>query len=313
MSEVLDSLNSPAPEKTWAQEVAETAAAAPEPAPAPAEEVAPAPEPEAAPEPSQPQETASEEPDRRVPLKALQEERQKRAEYERQVQAYERQIAEMQGYFAAMQQQQAGMGHNGGPPMEQPQPEPDPETDPIGALKHAREQQRQLQEAIQQQQEAARQQQYVQQLNQAAYQAATQYQQQAPDYQDAYRYALNSRAQELVALGTPPQSINQILQREELSLVDTALRNGRNPAEAIYHFAKARGFQGGTSPAPAQSAPNPALQQQKAAVAASASAGGAPASKGGVSVTDLGNLKGAAFDAAWSKLFGGNKNSIFRE
>jgi hypothetical protein len=164
-------------------------------------------------------------------------------------------------------------------------------------------------------QEQTAQQQYAQQLNAVAYQAATTFKAQVPDYTDAYQYAINSRAQELAALGTPQDAIPSILQREELTLIDTAVRNGRNPAEAIYHFAKARGFQGKpAAPAPvAPAAPNPALQQQKAAVAASASAGGAPAAKGELSINDIANLKGAAFDAAWNKLFGGNKSSMFRE
>lgn len=315
MSDLLNSLNEKADTKPWADEVAEAASASAE-APAAVPETvsadpaleAPA-ETEAAPEASQPQE----EHDRRVPLKALQEERHKRAEYERQVQEFQRREQEWRQWAEQVQRQQM-MGHNNGPQMEQEQvAEPDPETDPIGALKHAREQQRQLQEAIQQQQMAAQQQQYVQQLNQVAYQAATQFQQQAPDYQDAYRYALQSRAQELVALGTPETQVANILQREELSLIDTALRNGRNPAEAIYQFAKARGFSGKTAASPAPAAPDPALQQAKAAVAPSATTGGAPAARGSMSLADIANLKGAAFDSAWSKHFGGNRSSLFRD
>ena len=316
MSDLLNSLNVPSsePPKSWAQEVAEAGAmeapaSVPEPVAAdPAPE--PAPTQEAAPEPPQPQETAPEEHDRRVPLKALQEERAKRAEYERQVTEYQRQLAEYQAWATQVQQQM--MGHNGGPKMDETPAEPDPETDPIGALKHARDQLRKMQEVTAQQQ-------YAQQLNAVAYQAATQYAQQVPDYRDAYSYAINSRARELEALGTPREAIPTILQREEMNLIDTAVRNGRNPAEAIYHFAKARGFQGKTAPAAAPvapvapAAPNPALQQQKAAVAASASAGGAPAAKGELSVAEIANLKGAAFDAAWNKLFGGNKSSMFRE
>lgn len=312
MSELLNSLHEPE-SKTWAQEVAD--AGATETGGNPQEVVSAEPAPEApaptdaAPEAPQAQETPAEaehhdEPDRRVPLKALQEERAKRAEYERRVVEYERQLAEYQAYLAGIQQQ--------GQPQQQPQPfqEPDPETDPIGALKYARDQLRQMQEMTAQQQ-------YEQQLNMAARQAATQFSQQVPDYQDAYRYALNSRAQELVALGTPDHVIPQILQQEEMRLVDSALRNGRNPAEAVYHFAKARGYQGRPAappPAPpAPPAPNPALQQAKQAVAASAAAGGAPASKGELSVSDLANLKGAAFDSAWDKLFKANKSSLFRE
>lgn len=316
MSELLNSLNVPeSPAKSWASEVAEAAAS--EPAAVAAEAPAPEPAPtepetqDAAPEPSEAHDEAPETQDRRVPLKALQEERQKRAEYERQLQEFQRREQEWRQWAEQVQRQQM-MGHNGGPQMEQEAAPPDPETDPIGALKYEREQRQRLNEAIQQQQQAAQQQQYVQQLNQVAYQAATQFQQQAPDYQDAYRYALQSRAQELVALGTPETQVANILQREELSLIDTALRNGRNPAEAIYQFAKARGFSGKTA-APAAVAPNPMLQQAKAAVAPSATSGGAPAAKGTISDADMANLKGAAFDAAWNKRFGGNKNSLFRD
>ena len=309
MSELLNSLNVPAEPtgKSWASEVAEVAATEPAPVAAEAPAPEPAPEPVAAAEPAveapETQETAPEEADRRVPLKALQEERQKRAEYERQLQEYQRREQEWQQW--AEQQRQA----------QEPQEqfvEPDPETDPIGALKLA---QQRLQEMAQETQQRA----YVEQLSTVAYQAATQYQQSVPDYQDAYKYAINSRAQELVALGTHPQDVPQILQQEELRLIDTALQNRRNPAEAIYQFAKARGFQGKTAapapaPAPVQAAaPDPVLQETKRAVAASASAGGAPASKGQVSVADLANLNGAAFDAAWNKMFAANKSGVFRE
>lgn len=310
MSELLNSLNVPSEssDKSWAAEVSE--AVAPEPAEKPAETasadstpVEPEPQ-ETAVEAPETQETATEEVDRRVPLKALQEERQKRAELERRAQEYEQRLYEMQQWAEQVQQQM-------GQPQPEPVVEPDPETDPIGALKAARDQLRQMQEATQQQQ-------YVERLNQVAYQAAVEAQQRVPDYQDAYKYAINSRAQELMALGTPQHAVSQILQQEELRLIDTAVRNGRNPAEAIYSFAKARGFQGKTAaPAPAAPAPAPApdpvLHQAKAEVAVSASAGGAPASRGQVTAADLANLKGAAFDKAWEKVFGGNKSSIFRD
>lgn len=301
MSEFLNSLHSDKPEQSWAAEVAAAEAAeAPAPAPEPVAE-APAPEPapaeEAAPAPSQPAPEATEEQDRRVPLKALQEERQKRAEYERRVQEYERRLAELEQRVPKQ-------------PEAPEVPEPDPETDPIGALKHAREQLRKMQEATAQQQREA-------QLNAIAYNSAVQFSQQAPDYRTAYEYAVKSRAQELAVLGADEASIPAIIKREELNLVETAVRNGRNPAEAIYQFARARGYAGpvaaAPAPAPVPAAPDPALQQAKKAVAASASAGGAPASKGDLSDNDLANLKGAAFDAAWQKRFGGNKSSMFRE
>lgn len=314
MSEFLNSLNAPdtAPAQSWAAEVAaakatDAPAVAPEPVAAdPAPE--PAPATDAAPEPPPPQDEAPEEHDRRVPLKALQEERQKRAEAERRAAEVERKIAELSARFDQV-----------APKQPEAPPPPDPETDPIGALKYQNEQLRELRTR----EEQAR---YEQELNAVAYRAATEFAAQAPDYRDAYQYAINSRAMELRALGTPDHAIPDILHREEMNLIATAHSNGRNPAEAIYQFAKARGFQApqpapatmAVAPAPAPVAPqpvapNPALQQAKAAVAASASSGGAPAAKGELSVAEISNLKGAAFDAAWNKMFGGNKSSIFRE
>jgi hypothetical protein len=308
MSELLNSLNVPSeqPAKSWAQEVAEAEAAAPAPEPVAAEPAPEAPKAaEPAVEPSQPQETATEQDDRRVPLKALQEERQKRAEYERKLDEAVRRMAELEQRV---------------PKAPEPAeiPEPDPETDPIGALKHAREQLRRMQDETAQTQRVA-------QLNQIAYQSATAFKEQAPDYPDAYRYAINSRAQELAALGTPQNDIPQILQSEELSLIDTAIRNNRNPAEAIYQFAKARGFNA-TAPAPAPAAVvptpapapapvpvNPALQQAKQEVAASAAAGGMVANNE-PALTDMINAPNPDLEKIWKKLeaASGKKSSIFR-
>jgi hypothetical protein len=164
--------------------------------------------------------------------------------------------------------------------------------------------------------EETQRQQYEAQLNTVAYNAAVQFAQTAPDYRDAYQYALKSRAQELAILGADQNAIPEIIKREEMSLIDTAVRTGRNPAQAIYEFAKARGYaQQASAPvaAAAPVVPDPALQQAKKAVAASASAGGAPASKGEISDAEAVNLKGAAFDAYWNKKFGGNRSSMFRE
>jgi hypothetical protein len=292
MSEFLNSLNAPSEPsgQSWAAEVAaaeatETPAPAPEPV---AEEAAPEPAPAAETPPAPPQAAPEDqtEVDRRVPLKALQEERQKRAELERR-------LSELEQRTKA-------------PEPEAPA-DPDPETDPIGALKAAKAELRRMAEETQRQQ-------YEAQLNTVAYNAAVQFQQQAPDYKDAYQYAINSRAQELKILGVEDARIPQILKSEELNLIASAVNSGRNPAQAIYEFAKVRGYaKPAPAPVAAPAAPDPALQQAKQAVAASAAAGGAPAAKNEISDAEAVNLKGAAFDAYWNKKFGGNRSSMFRE
>jgi hypothetical protein len=302
MSEFLNSLNAPesAPAQSWAAEVAAAEAAEATQKPVEAAEPPAAPEPaaeqEAAPAPAQAEPEAKDEDERRVPLKALQEERQKRSEYERKLDEAMRRMAELEQRVPKQQEAPA-------------EADPDPETDPIGALKRANEKLRAMEEAT-------RQQQYEAHLNTVAYNAATQFSAQVPDYKDAYQYALKSRAMELAALGTPQNDIPGILKNEEMNLIARAVGNNLNPAAAIYEFAKARGYAPPAPAAPAApvaAAPDPALQQAKKAVGVSASAGGAPASKGELSDAEMANLKGAAFDAAWQKRFGGNKSSMFRE
>jgi len=298
MSDFLNTLHNK-PDTSFAQEVAAAAASEPE---------APSPAPESAPEPVS-HETAPEQPDReeaapapvqthqdedrrQVPLKALQEERQKRADLERR-------LNQLEQMFTQPQQQQA-----------EPEPDIDPETDPIGALKRMKQEAAEMRASQQQQQYAAY-------LNQTYVQSAQQFAQQTPDFSDAYRYAINSRAQELEALGTPRERIGQILQHEEMSLVDQAVNNGMSPAEAIYKFAKARGYNGrAAAPAPApaaEPAPNAELQNIKKSVATSVASGGKAASKGELTPADLLNLNGAAFDSGWQKMFRSNKSGLFRD
>lgn len=300
MSELLNSLNQPSAEqpKSFAQEVAEAAADyKDEPAPEPVSEAAPEPEPvaEAAPAPvaEAPAPVQQPEEDRKVSLKALQEERQKRQEIERR-------LAQMEAWFQQNQPQ---------PPQEQFQ-EPDPETDPIAALKYTKQQIAQMREM-----EQARAQENhfktVYQQDAARFAAETQ------DFGPAYQYVIQSRAQELEAIGMPKERITQIVQAEEMNLVATAMQNGVRPAEAIYRFAKARGYTGPkveAAPAPAPAAAPAALQAERQAVSATpAAAANKPGSNAPMTLEAIAGLKGAAFDAAFNKFFyGKNEGSMFR-
>jgi hypothetical protein len=297
MSELLNSLNQPSGEqpKSFAQEVAEASEAyKPEPTPEP-EHSEPVAEAEAAPEeapaPVQ-QAPAPQDDDRKVSLKALQEERQKRQEIERR-------LAEMENWLAQGQQQQ---------PQQQFE-EPDPETDPIGALKYTRQQLEQIRQAEQSRSQEG----YFKNVYQ---QDAQRFASQTPDFGPAYQYVIQSRAQELEAIGTPPDVISQIVQAEEMQLVSTAMRNRVSPAEAIYKFAKARGFTGAqpAAPAPAPApAPSPELQKARQAVSVTPTATGNKPAPSAMTLETLAGLKGAAFDKAFEKHFYGNREgSMFR-
>jgi hypothetical protein len=300
MSELLNNLNQPSGEqpKSFMQEVQEAAAdyKEPEATPEPVAEAEPEPEPvvEAAPEPVAPPAPVQErDEDRKVSLKALQEERQKRQEIERR-------LAQMEAWFQQNQPQQ---------PPEQ-YAEPDPETDPIAALKYTKQQiaeMRQMEQARSQEN----------QFRNVYAQDAQRFASETPDFGPAYQYVIQSRAQELEAIGMPPDRITQIVQAEEMNLVATAMQNGVRPAEAIYKFAKARGYSGAKpapAPAPAPVAAPPALQAERQAVSATpAAAANKPGSSAPVTLEAIAGLKGAAFDSAFNKYFyGKNEGSMFR-
>lgn len=123
-----------------------------------------------------------------------------------------------------------------------------------------------------------------------------------PAFRDAYNHLVQSRVAELTANGMNVHQANQAIMNEEMDLARNALMNGRRPTDVILAYSKARGFtpkpKEEPKPAPAQQ-----VQQQaaKEAAATSLSGGGKPP-KADLSHSDMANLKGAAFDSAWEKM-----------
>lgn len=64
-----------------------------------------------------------------------------------------------------------------------------------------------------------------------------------PDYNAASTYLRNSRAAELQAHGLSRSRIQQILAEEAINMAAAALQRGENPAKVIYAAAKSRGYQ----------------------------------------------------------------------
>lgn len=77
----------------------------------------------------------------------------------------------------------------------------------------------------------------------------------APDFDDAYNYIRDIRTQDLLDTGTPRAGIAQKLLAEEAQLAQTAMQNGKNPAEQMYAMAKRYGYAAtAAKPAPAAQA-----------------------------------------------------------
>lgn len=63
-----------------------------------------------------------------------------------------------------------------------------------------------------------------------------------PDYEDAYKFAVEARVNELRTLGATNSEIQQAVMADEQSIVYRAMQSGKNPAELLYAYAAARGY-----------------------------------------------------------------------
>ncbi len=191
-----------------------------------------------------------------------------------------------------------------------PGPQPaNPEEDPIGALKETRGELAQLREFIAGQNAVAAFKAKVQPML-AAYQANH------PEYAEQTAHLTQVRANQLKALGRPDAEIAQILRMEANAVFQAALESDRHPGEVVAELAKASGWAPKAAPAPAPNptpAPAPApsikeaeerverLQRGQRAATSSSQTGGASPAADEMSIEQIVNLNGAAFDAAVKK------------
>lgn len=134
-------------------------------------------------------------------------------------------------------------------PQQPQEPVPDLNTDPVGYFQRQNaELARQVQELAQfkQQFEQQGQRQTQEQQFYAAYhqQAAEFAQTSAPDLGDAMRHLAASLRQDYQAVGLSPAEAQEQIDAQERFIVAKAMREGRNPVEAMYALAKARGYSG---------------------------------------------------------------------
>jgi len=278
--------------KAYEAEEAKTAEPEPQPEPEVEEPVAEEPEVEASEETEQPDgeeppaEETKPEP-RQVPVSALQAERAK-------TQALQQEVNQIKLYLQQLQQ-------NVQQPQGEPETVPDPDENPIEALSwlmknQAKQAELQQQEAQNRQREAQ-----IQQIQQNYARQAQQFEAQAPDFKEAYNHLIANRAQELALAGMPQDQIAQRINDEELNMAAAALQNGMNPAEQIYQMAKLRGY----APKAAAPVPQPTPQERQSMEEARRAASintnrSAPPAKS-MTLEQIADLYGAAFDKALAK------------
>ncbi|MGJ5074568.1 hypothetical protein [Bradyrhizobium oligotrophicum] len=167
-----------------------------------------------------------------VPLAALQEERTRRRDLDRQLRKAREKLANFEGRFAVLERAS-------GKPGEQPQQHDGPPS-PVGAV-------RALQARLDGQDEAAKAERtaadertrFVQD-----YRAdAAQFEQTNPDFKAAYAFLLNSRAAELRAIGyEDPKALHDALTADEFAIAQMAFQKGKSPSEMLYALATQRGY-----------------------------------------------------------------------
>lgn len=159
-----------------------------------------------------------------------------------------------------------------------------------------------LQQWRQQQELASQQRATVQQYADWARGQEIEFSKAQPEYREAYRFAAESRDRELQALGyTDPAVRANIVRMNTAEVIQNAASQGRNPAELVWEYARARGFM----PKGARTADG------QAKIAAGLQAAGGKLNRGGetgegeVSAKDLAGISDPEeFERAWKRVFG---------
>lgn len=225
-----------------------------------------------------------------VPLAALQEERSRRQELQREIQEQRDKITRMEALWERTQQERAQAGR---PTTPNPDEDPDGyyrakiaelETELNGIKGQGQQRQEQEEQARQSQQLIER---YASDVRRFAAETA--------DFNDAYTFLYREADKDLQARGvTDPEMRSAILQQEEGQIVGLALREGRSPAEAIYGYAKYRGYKAGNGE-------NRLDALQKGAAAAKSLSGSKGRTEGTITLERLAELDGEEFDKAWNE------------
>jgi hypothetical protein len=236
-----------------------------EPAPEP-QAPSPEPEPQApSPEPepqAQPQEPSADTEDgnkgQYVRLGALHEERGKRRELERHLQAErearEKLEARTNEILRRFQQE------------EEPQI-PEWEKDPLGHTKQriesADERLARLEREDEQRREQAQHQNDYMQFRGVVAQHTHQFMEKTPDYPQAYQHLMTMQAKALEVAGFPPEQIRATMEQFETAIAQRALHDGVNPAERAYAMAKQMGYKGAAAPSALNDAWRQSAAEQK--------------------------------------------------
>jgi len=249
-------------------------------------------------EPEQP----AEQPQKMVPYDALHEERQRRKEIQQELQRDRMERAQRD---AILEQRLAQLAQANQPKA----PQVTYEDDPVRYL--AMQNEATQQELRNLRQEEQRREQMAQRAwqEQAFTQHVVTHEQEfatkTPDYFEAINFAKQNRVKQLMMLGFDEASATNNVQMEAAQLAANVARQGGNPAQVGYEYAKSLGYQ----PKAAQATPEQKLQTTQKGLEASKSLSGGSAKGGNLSIDVLAKMSNEEFDAyvnkhGWEKVAG---------
>lgn len=250
----------------------------------------------------------------RVPLSALQEERQRRQELQEQLRQQSEFNQKMQERFQQMMER---MQQPQQPEQQAPQePEitiPDFNDDPAAHMEGLRrlnermwQQQQQFNQQLLQQFQVQQQQQSV--ASRALAEEA-EFRKTTADYDQAAQFFTSRKAAEYAALGASPAEIQQQLQRDFLNLAVVAQQRGKSAPAMMYELSKAMGYSG-QQPAGQQQQPAGQQVPGKPVPTSLSNMGGAPQSpeeQRGVTLESVANMTDAEFDKFWKDMERGSR------
>lgn len=172
-----------------------------------------------------------------VPYGAMHEERMRRQELQREIENYKQRTEKMEQAFQQVLQRANA-------PQERV---PTFEEDPLEALRYnqneiAKVLQSQNQ-TLEEQRAAAVRHAQLSQFQDMCNQSVADFEKTAPDYKQAYQWLVEQELKGFETLGYDQKTAIKLLRDNEMALAATAFKEGFNPAERIYNYAKLRGFQ----------------------------------------------------------------------
>lgn len=233
-----------------------------------------------------------------VPHEALEAERQKRKAAEKRAQELEVQQARADERMKLINE---AIEARNKPQQTTPTEIPDPEKDALGNLKYLNKVTSEELAVLKKfKEDSEARERHVNQSREITTRAAEmerQYIAQNPDYNEASAYLINSRLNELQALGLNEMAARQQIQQETYAMAQHGLQTGVNPAEMVYKIAGLRGYKKASAAQASSEADKIATiaAGQRANQSLTDISGNSSSKTGVVSAKDLANMSEAQF------------------